>query len=178
MENSKATTKPSKSSCRLLQMKVQVEEQVCFDSNNIQTKLKKSNNDDNTAARIEEITDASIYNEDDDSLRVFEEGNDEIHKLFEEQNDEDPKVEEGYNNGIAQETPVKNENVLFDDSKVSTTGESFPNNIPASRIAGEIKVKHEPDDVSEVLTREPGINKDKVRFDMENIEGNENLLLI
>merc|ERR1711875_158217 len=76
-----------------------VEEQVCFD---IQNELKKSINDDDAATRMDEITDTSIYDEDDDSLQVFEEGNDEI-----------PKVEEsydsGYDDGNAQEVLVNND---------------------------------------------------------------------
>ena len=99
------------------------------------------------------------YDEDDGSLQVFEEGNDENPKV-EEGIDEDPRVEEGYDDGNAQEVPVRNENVLFGDSKVSTTGESFPNDIPAPRLADEIEVKLEPDKISKVLAHEAGNNED------------------
>ena len=58
-----------------------IEEQVCFGVHGIQNKDPA---DDDTAARRIKITDASIYDEDDGSLKVFEEGN-----------DENPKVEEG-----------------------------------------------------------------------------------
>ena len=64
------------------------------------------------------------------------------HKPFEGSIDEDPKVEEGYDNANAQEVPTNNENVLVFGSKVTTTGESFTNVIPASRLASEIKVQH------------------------------------
>merc|ERR1711875_193475 len=135
-----------------------VEEQVCFD---IQNELKKSINDDDAATRMDEITDASIYDEDDDSLQVFEEGNDEI-----------PKVEEsydsGYEDGNAQEVLVNNESV-------STTGESFPNDTPESRLTSEIKVQHEFNEISEVLAYEPDNNEDKVKSVKENIENKEDL---
>ena len=74
---------------KLVQSEVVTEEQFCFSINGIQTDVKKSLNHNDAAARMDEITDASIYDEVDDSLQ-----------LIEEQNDEDPKVEVGYDDGI------------------------------------------------------------------------------
>ena len=92
------------------------------------------------------------------------------HKLLEESIDEDPKVEDGYDDVNAQEVPVNNENMLVGGSKVTTTDESFPNVLPASRLLSEIKVQHKVDEISEVLNREPGNNEDKVKPEVENLK--------
>ena len=80
-------------------------------------------------AQMNEIADASTYDEDDGSLQEFKEGNDENPKV-EKGNDKVPKVGAGYDDGNAQEVPISNENVLFGDSKVSTTVEIFSNGSP------------------------------------------------
>ena len=92
------------------------------------------------------------------------------HKLLEESIYEDPKVEDGYDDVNAQEVPVNNENMLVGGSKVTTTDESFPNVLPASRLLSEIKVQHKVDEISEVLNREPGNNEDKVKPEVENLK--------
>ena len=74
---------------KLVQSEVVTEEQFCLSINGIQTDVKKSLNHNDAAARMDEITDTSIYDEVDDSLQ-----------LNEEQNDEDPKVEVDYDDGI------------------------------------------------------------------------------
>ena len=114
---------------------------------------------DDPGSRMHEITDVPIREKAD---------NDD--KIFEERNDEDLKVEEGYVDANAQEVPVNNESVQFGGSKVTTIGESFPNVIPASKLASEIKVQHEVDDVSEVLARERGNDEDKVKPEVENLK--------
>ena len=92
---------------------------------------------DDPGSRMHEITDVPIREKAD---------NDD--KIFEERNDEDLKVEEGYVDANAREVPVNNENVLIGDSLVRTTGESFPNVIPASRLVNEIKIQHDFDEIS------------------------------
>ena len=114
---------------------------------------------DDPGSRMHEITDVPIREKAD---------NDD--KIFEERNDEDLKVEEGYVDANAQEVPVNNENVLIGDSLVRTTGESFPNVIPASRLVNEIKIQHDFDEISEVLTHESGNNEDKVKTVVENLK--------
>ena len=76
--------------------------------------------------------------------------------------------------------PVHNENVLLklNDPKVTSTEESVPNDIQASRLAGEIKVEHELDDVSEALAHKPGNNGDKVKPDMDYMKTKKIYFLI
>ena len=90
---------------------------------------------------MDKITDASIYEEVDDSLQVFEEGI-----------DENPKAEVGYDDGNAQEVPVYNENVLQCDSKVTTAVVCFPNDTPVCKFTSKFEVEHNPDEISEVST--------------------------
>ena len=88
--------------------------------------LNKDPADDDTGSRMDENADVPL------GKKV---NND--HRPCEGSIDEDPKVEEGYD-GVNAEVPVSNENVLFVDSMVTTTRESFPNDIPAYRFASEI----------------------------------------
>ena len=58
-----------------------------------------------------------------------------------------------------------------------SSGESFPNDIPVSRLAGEIKVQQDHNEISEALAFESVNNEDKVKPDMENVKGITNLPL-
>ena len=69
----------------------------------------------------------------------------------------------------------ENPKVEYSDFKVALAGVCFSNATPASRLAGQMKSVHDPDEISEVPTDKPVVVGEEVKPHTENIENREDL---